>query len=614
MLAAAAVLAAVSCTSPQVSSAPSATPEPVYMLDVTVSPEQTAVPATPTPRPTEIIVPKSTSDPSEAEAAFLKTDGTIRDFCLTENGYRYYLSNRDDPKLSFRIEESSPGFGTVSAGHIRSRAEEARAILENLREIDRDVLSEDNQLLFDTYEQFLESEVQRGRFVYQCDPLGYRGARLEIPLVLMSFEIDSKQDAEMYLALLEDTGRYFGELLQYETECAENGFFMTPGRLAHIYEEIDAAVSHDKKHPLETQFEGKIKKIRKISSSERRTLVLKNRELVYETYIPALLSLRDGLEDLSEYCCVEAGAKELGQDALAYYSWKLSSLSGTGMRPDELLKTLERCLDDLYLSMTSIYESDGEIDGKQLSLDAEQEKKIVSRLREITGKVYAEKGDLDMLLEEVPEAFRGLLPYLTPIRQRSGNTVILVNPDRKGADASMRLSLETYPGAVFCGKMSGKAEKAVEVMDFSAFENGASALACEAMLTRQSSLRIEEGVYSFCRMMASEYVIPSIIGIYVNYYGYTEDQIRAYLAQFDLGGMRERADEYYYSAVDFGGYGTIGTAADYAVLSGLMRDCSVVLGADFDEAAALGEIRDAGPGYADLIAEKLLEKALDSLS
>ena len=94
-----------------------------------------------------------------------------------------------------------------------------------------------------------------------------------------------------------------------------------------------------------------------------------------------------------------------------------------------------------------------------------------------------------------------------------------------------------------------------------------------------------------------------ILSILVNYYGYNQEAISAYLTGNSLSG--DYVAGIYYPIVVDQPYYFFEYAIGYAQLAQMYRDISGDLGDQFDQQAFLKTYMDLGPGYFEMIKEKM---------
>ena len=595
---------------------PTPSPKPIYDLSATAIPSPTSTPILITPQPTEAVVPKSTSDPAVAVSKLSECETDVITFILSENELCYDISGMKIQSVADHVKAVSPGFGILSKANYDGRLEDAGVLFQRLSLIDRDVLSYYDQFLYDNLYHYMDSCVSLYSYGYQIDPLDLPYGNMDfIPRFFETFKINSIEDAERYLYYLNDAGRYYSDLLSYEKERAENGYFMTPGRLENVLNICDLLLSTDKNHYLEDSFNEKVDDVKGIHSSDKKRLKAVNKETLYDVYLENLRSFRNGMEDLSECCCVEDGASYFGSGELHYYSDVSAFLSGSDLRPDEMLKSLERAMDDLYSTMKSLYELSTSVTSEELKINNESPKKIVSRLKSIYEDVYSKKQKDIVEIHKISKQSASLFPYCMILKYGNGEYGLIVNDSKSGRDDYLKIALKTYPGTVSVNEDIFRVEhsSAVDLIASESYDKGISALRLQQLLVRQDSLKMDTSVFLFSNMMLTEYVIPSIISIYVNCYAYSEEQVTEFMKQFELCTFDKSPEEYYYSAIDEP-FETFTVSLGYSQFSSLLLDISSIQGAGYDEETVMDKIRTYGPGYIGLISERIMETALDSIA
>ena len=98
-------------------------------------------------------------------------------------------------------------------------------------------------------------------------------------------------------------------------------------------------------------------------------------------------------------------------------------------------------------------------------------------------------------------------------------------------------------------------------------------------------------------------LLPAILSILVNYYGYTKDALSSYLSGIGLDG--EYVAGIYYPIIVDQPYYFFEYAIGYAQLAQMYRDIKDDLGDSFDQEAFLKTYMDIGPGYFEMVKEKM---------
>ena len=132
-------------------------------------------------------------------------------------------------------------------------------------------------------------------------------------------------------------------------------------------------------------------------------------------------------------------------------------------------------------------------------------------------------------------------------------------------------------------------------------------MAEEWMLLEQTKFDRNTAMFVFSNSMLSNAILPSILSIYVNYHGYTKEEVRTYLEQYGLS-QDAYVDLYYALAVD-SPFQTLRYGIGYAELSAMMQRMSETQGEMFDQRETLDYYLKLGPAYYSLLFERMDEWA-----
>lgn len=142
--------------------------------------------------------------------------------------------------------------------------------LERLLEIDREQLTEQEQLSYDILQQYFEANIAGDALEYYYEPLTqYTGLQVNLPVALWLFEIETEADVKAYLELVADTPRYLAQVLAYEQKRSENGRFMTKSALEAILADLDQIIDAGDKLFLISEFEKSLDMVADLTAEQR---------------------------------------------------------------------------------------------------------------------------------------------------------------------------------------------------------------------------------------------------------------------------------------------------------------------------------------------------------
>ena len=141
-------------------------------------------------------------------------DFNMLEYVATSDSLTYHLLIKNPEKLGLSMEKVTWGEFTQESNDKDEKAFEG--FQSDLQKINRNNLGADDQLTYDTLQQYIEMSLAGSQYYYYSEPLTeYSGAQTNLPMNLAYYSIDSKADAETYLTLLADLPRYIGEILAF---------------------------------------------------------------------------------------------------------------------------------------------------------------------------------------------------------------------------------------------------------------------------------------------------------------------------------------------------------------------------------------------------------------
>ena len=213
------------------------------LLGCSAAPKDTAAPiATEAPAAASAPTPEPTEDTAraEAEAALKELDGRMFAESVVSDALSFHLTVAHPENFPL-ITDYPTGWGEFTYAEQEASNEENIAWLEELYAIDRNALSDDSRITYDTLVQFLEQGIEGNQYYYYNEVLDtFVGLHSNLPLNLVFYDMHTKADVENYLTLLADTPRYVGQVLAFEQEKSADGKFMRDNALDKVLEQIKA--------------------------------------------------------------------------------------------------------------------------------------------------------------------------------------------------------------------------------------------------------------------------------------------------------------------------------------------------------------------------------------
>ena len=564
----------------------------------------TKTPETQTQKPTataEQEQPK-TEEQKAAEAAFWALDEELFLNLATSDitSLDQYCVN----PAAFGIDESTV---PVTLGEFTEEANnewiaECIEWREKLNAIDRNLLSDQLQFAYDTYCRYFDMEIESKDWFYNYEPLDeYVGLHMNMPLFFGLYSFKDEKDIENYLTLLADMPRYFGQVLAFEQERANRGFFMTEKMLDVILGDLQTVADSAETSYLHGTFREAMEKQEYLSAEQREAYIAKNDELVRTAWVDAYRLLHDGLEELRPKCRAAVGAYEQGGDALAYYCWKMKAEASNNRTVEEEIAFLEDCGTTIYAIFLPA--------ARSCYSDFVEEKKITTGslegdeayLKTLMPKIVPPMPDVKVTYTEVPEELQDSFSpaaYLTPALDGYRDNIILTNPKDQNNYSMSTLAHEGFPGHMFQFTYQynlGTIPKFQLMIETNGYAESWSTNAEWNVAQINEKYGSDLAVATFLW----EYFIDTLITIVslkVNGQGASLDEVKDYLSNWNLESAAEDIYEY---AIDMPIYFFKYTGGFCELFDLTNRCCGD------DKVAFFTEYLRWGPSYFDLLNERM---------
>lgn len=585
-------------------------PDNVDTKPITIESDDTQEPssseATPTPEPTFAYS-------EAAEEAFHGLDLEIFRWYATLSGDSFHMFV-DDPK-SYNIDHASVPMtlGEFNEEDSARIALKATGFLEQLDAINREEIKPESQFSYDVLHQILADLTTDDDFPYYYEPLTeYSGLHSNMPLSFALFELKNVQDVEDYLALLADMPRYMGQVLAYEQKRAELGRFMTEPALDAILEHCQTIIDAKDTSFLYVTFDEGIDKLTGLSADQAQTYKSKNRSLLQNEYIESYQTLYDGLAKLRKNCRSYEEASSYNKEEKAYFEYSMQSAGCNSLSVEETLEMLKTELNYLLYDFMRISNDNPNFYETEINLTSGDMQQDLDYLQEIIKPILPELPEHNLTLTDVPEELQGQFSpaaYVIPAMDDWKDNIIYINTASADQTLLLTLAHEGYPGHLYqyvyqrsmdslglmqrAANFSGYAEGWAQFAEFLAVEN-------------QGRYDKDLVRFYFDYGQAFNTILPAIISILVNYYGYSKDGVENALTGMGLDGeYGEYFTSTFYDTVIDQPYYFFNYAIGYAQLAQLYREVKDDLDESFDMAAFLKAYLDLGPGNFDLIKEKM---------
>lgn len=363
----------------------------------------------------------------------------------------------------FGIVPPKPTYGEVtSPASIAENREETRDFSERLGEIAYGELDAEQQLIYDSIKRNLDlSKFMEGKddyYYYTSEINPGNGLQTILPVLLAEFVFRTADDIETYLQLLEDTRRFFGDMIEVERVRSEKGFFMNDANVDTVIANCESFVENREDNPLILTFNEKIDGFEGLTAEEREQFKARNKESVLGNVLSAYDDLIAAMRELRGKGANKGGLSSL-PDGEKYAEMYLKLITGSDKTPAQVDELLVEQLDSTMARMGDLVK--GNIDVYQEILrrypdliPEESPKAYLDKLEQAMKKDFPPIKPVRYVTHEVHESLEEFLNpafYFTPALDSFDDNVIYINKSKITGTLSLFTVLghEGYPGHLY---------------------------------------------------------------------------------------------------------------------------------------------------------------------
>lgn len=540
----------------------------------------------------------------------------------TSDTVTYNYTLKDGSAYGIEEPEVTLGDSGMTEEDIADDEEEFNEDFDELKAIDRERLTEEQQLTYDILYEYYEVESQAYDNVYLYEPFSpMRGLQANIATYFTDYRFDDEGDVERYIELLYMIPDYFGGYLDFEKEKSERGYFMSDEVCDEVIEQCETFLEYEDEHFMVTVFNDNIDGLDFLSDEEKESYKEQNVDAVLNGLLPAFENTIEVLSELKgtgtndKGLCYYEGGKE-------YYEYLLQYYTGTSKSADEVFEMLETEMDELLTELYSVYFSNPEAyeyfatnyDSLFSAADDMTATEIVDLLMECASENYPDIGTINYSAEALDESLETIMSnvlayYMSPAIDDEDNNLIRVNTLYTDGMWTT-LAHEGYPGHMLQNAyfMSTDPEPVRTTMTFLGYMEGWAMYACYDALYyyEYDEPSYSEELATLYRINDEmSYLAMGIIDIGINYKGWTLEETAEYLDEQGFDGSA--AEEIYYTMIgDPAVYQSYSTG--YYELKELLEYAEEKMGDSFDIKEFNTIILETGPCQFDILKEQIDKK------
>lgn len=362
----------------------------------------------------------------------------------------YSLNHWED----YGIDVNHVSLGHFSPSYIKEVMSSYENYLTTLTRFKYKELSESQQLTYDILEYYLETELLQGEFILYHDILTpTTGIQVQLPVLLAEFNLNTKEDVEIYLELIKSVQDYYQEICDFQKLKSESGLFMNEKSAISIIEQCESFIANGENIFLITQVNEKIANIEQLSAEDIKDYQLKNKDAILNSLVPAYELLIETLKELKS-----TGQNDKGlyyyKKGKEYYEYLIISNTNSNKSVAELIQLVDSSIQKNIDRMGEILLVDPTVYDKILDMTfpIEEPVEIITYLEKAIQKDFPPIPDVSCSIEYVPESLQNHLSpamYLVPAIDDYSNNVIYINPKYDLTEVFPTMAHEGYPGHLY---------------------------------------------------------------------------------------------------------------------------------------------------------------------
>lgn len=356
---------------------------------------------------------------------------------------------------NYGIDAEDAALGTYRLSELIKNSREIHDLKEKLSEFDPHMLPDDQQILYDSLSERIETGLMAEGLELYDQPLAPTiGIQAQLPILLAEYSFHSLQDVEDYLTLLSHLDSYYGDILYFEEQKAAAGLGPSDASIERILESCQSYLIDPVNNFLTETFETRLNSLSTdISLSEQQKNNFRSRhlEVIKNSFLPAYRHLINGLSGLKGRGINEGGLCGF-RDGRQYYEYLLRSGPGLSYNIEELKAALSDRMQKDLETISSLSKKTG----PDLSFRLTDPPAILADLQaQMSGDFPAlSEASKKYELRYVPAQLESTLSpafYLTAPLDDPTRNVIYINNGSTSADDELypTLAHEGFPGHLY---------------------------------------------------------------------------------------------------------------------------------------------------------------------
>lgn len=477
-------------------------------------------------------------------------------FCTEVNSDSLTLNYTLAHPEEYGITNLPGGFSSFTYEDLASGGPAYENLLAQLESYDTDSLSFQQQVLYDTLHDTLETDIQGCTFAAFSESLGpTTGIQAQLPVLLAEFRIEDKNDLEQYFLLLETIPDYFSSLLSLEQKKSGLGTLPCRSTIEHIISQCREFLQAEGFSMLTDTFKNKSVSFSFLNDQEKAETLSRHDDYIRRFLTPAYQTLADGLAALLPDAS-EDGSLSSRPEGSRYYSYLVRHTTGSTLSVDELNKLLTEKLSKTQNTLMEYARQDPSLfrTCQRYISDYPTADSILTTLQSRMLSDFPEAADSTYEIKYVAEALEDYLSpafYLTPpVDDSTENVIYINNADRYDRSSLFNtLAHEGYPGHLYqtCYMHSKNLPSLRYLLEYGGYTEGWATYAEIYSYKYTGISKSETGILR--NNMIFSLCLYALCDLGVHGYGWKEDDLIEFLNQYGTWGQTT-AKSIYSAVVD----------------------------------------------------------------
>lgn len=345
-------------------------------------------------------------------------------------------------------------FGHFSPSYIENVLASYENYLTSLNTFNYDELTKSQQLTYDILKYSFELELSQYGLILYHEVLGpTTGIQAQLPILLAEFDINTKDDLEIYLKLVESVNKYMKEICEFQKLKSESGLFMREDTANEIIKQCLEFIQKPESNFLISTVNSKINNLGDLSEEEKTSYQSLNQDVIINSLIPSYELLIATLQELKStgnndkgLCYYEKGSE--------FYEYLIACNTSSSKTIPQMIEMIDLSIEENISTMGEILSDDPSVYDQVLTFTfpLTEPEQIITYLQEAILADFPSIPHVNCLVSYVPESLQEHISpamYIVPPIDNYENNIIYINSYYDLSNIFPTMAHEGYPGHLY---------------------------------------------------------------------------------------------------------------------------------------------------------------------